>query len=318
MAVKHELLKLLEKSKGIYLSGERIAESLGVSRAAVWKAINALKTEGYAINAVTNKGYMLSAESNMLSEEGIRLHLKRDIPLTVYHETDSTNRRCISLALEGAGNGTAVVANRQTAGRGRRGRSFYSPSGTGIYLSVLIHPQFDISKSVLVTVAASVAVARAIERVCGISPQIKWVNDIYINGKKVCGILTEAVTDFESGRISSVVAGIGINCSTTDFPEEIRDTAGCIPGFFSRNELTAAVIDEFLDITEDIESRDFIGYYREHSMIIGNEINIFASGKDPVPALATGIDDNGGLEIRYSDGTCATLTTGEVSIRIRE
>lgn len=318
MTVKQELLKLLEENKGEYLSGEKTAETLGVSRTAVWKAINSLKKEGYPIDSVTNRGYMLSSDSNLLSAEGILLSLKKDIPLTVYHETDSTNRQCIALALEGAEEGTTVVADKQTAGRGRRGRSFYSPSGTGIYLSILIRPKFNISESVLVTVAASVAVSKAIEKVCGIEPQIKWVNDIYYNSRKVCGILTEAVTDFESGRISAVVTGIGINCSTTEFPDDISGTAGCLPGSFSRNELAAAVIDEFLTVISHIEDRDFIPYYREHSMITGKNINVYSVGKDPVPAYAEGIDNNGGLIIRYEDGTGTVLTTGEVSIRIRE
>ena len=318
MAVKQELLKLLESSKGIYLSGEKIAESLGVSRAAVWKAINSLKSEGYEIESVTSRGYMLSAESDMLSEEGIKLHLKHEIPLHYYHETDSTNKRCIALALEDAAHGTCAVADKQTAGRGRLGRSFYSPSSTGIYLSLVLHPAFDISKAVLITVAASVAVARAIEKVCKVTPEIKWVNDIYIDGKKVCGILTEAVTDFESGQIKAVVPGIGINCSTTEFPEEIRDVAGCIPGSFSRNELAAAVIDELLDIADNIEEREFIEYYRSHSLIIGKDINILKAGKEPVPAHAEGIDENGGLIVSYADGSGETITTGEVSIRIRE
>lgn len=318
MTVKTQLLTLLEQSKGEYLSGEKTAEALGVSRAAIWKAINSLKEEGYDISAVTNKGYMLSQDSNLLSEEGIRLYLKSYVDLTVFHETDSTNKRCIALSINESDNIICVIADKQTAGRGRRGKSFYSPLGTGIYLSILMKPNFDISKSVLITVAASVAVSKAIEKVCGIAPQIKWVNDLFIDGKKICGILTEAVTDFESGRISSIVTGIGVNCSTTKFPEELKDIAGCIPGDFSRNELAACIIDEFLAIADHIEDRTFMDYYREHSIIIGQDINILRIGKEPEPAHAVGIDDNGGLMVRYDDGTEEVITSGEVSIRIRE
>ena len=317
MSVKTEILKFLEMNKGTHVSGEGIANALGVSRSAVWKAIHSLEDEGHLIEAVPNKGYMLLSESDMLTAEAISLNLRHKVPLTVLQETDSTNKRCIALALDGAVNGTTVVSDRQTGGRGRLGRSFYSPAGTGIYLSMIIKPDFDISKSVLITVASSVAVAKAIEKVCNVTPEIKWVNDIYIEGKKVCGILCEAVTDFESGEITNVIPGIGINCRPMDLPDEIKDIAGNIPGDYARSDLASEVINQMMDITENITDRSFIEYYRSHSIVLGKDIWVIKTGKDPVPAKAVGIDDDGGLEVEYDSGETETLTTGEVSIRVR-
>lgn len=317
MSVKNNILKLLEENRGSFLSGEKMADSLKVSRTAVWKAIRSLQSEGYSIDAVTNKGYMLHAGSNMLSKEGIELYLRSDAPLYFYRSTDSTNRRASALALEGACHGTCVVSAHQSAGRGRLGRSFYSPEKQGIYLSVILKPTFDISKAVLITAAASVAVSRAIQAVCGVRPQIKWVNDLYLDGKKICGILTEAITDFESGQITNIVAGIGINCSCEDFPEELRDIAGGIPGSYSKNALAAEVVNQLLDVASNIEAREFIDEYRQASMVIGKDVNVIKTGKEPAAAFAEDIDNNGALIVRYADGRREALTTGEVSIRLR-
>lgn len=317
MTVKSEVLRLLESHRTEYISGEKIAESLGVSRAAVWKAIHALTDDGYNIEGISRKGYILKEESTLLSKEAIKLHSSNDYPVHIYDTLDSTNRQAQKLAMDGAPHGTLVIAESQTEGRGRLGRTFFSPKGSGIYMSVIIKPTFDMSESVLITAATSVAVAKAIEEVCGVSSDIKWVNDIYIDGKKVCGILCQAITDFESGQIGNIIVGIGINCTTEAFPEEIADIAGCIPGSFSRNQLIAAVLDNLLSICDNIEDRTFIPYYRSHSMVIGKEINVIPRDEPPVPAKALDIDDNGGLIIEYEDGTRTVLTTGEVSIRIR-
>lgn len=317
MSVKNNVLKLLEENRGVFLSGEKMADSLKVSRTAIWKAMRALQNEGYSIDAVTNKGYMLREDSSMLSKEGIELYLRSGAPLHFFHSTDSTNKRASALALEGACHGTCVIAGHQTAGRGRLGRSFYSPERQGIYLSVILKPDFDISKAVLITAAASVATSRAIQTVCGVHPQIKWVNDLYLDGKKICGILTEAITDFESGQITNIVAGIGINCSCEDFPDEIQGIAGGIPGSYSKNALAAEVVNQLLDIASNIEARDFIDEYRQSSMVIGKNINVIKTGREPVAAFAEDIDSNGALIVRYPDGTREALTTGEVSIRLR-
>lgn len=319
MSVKDEVLKALEQNKGQSFSGEGLASTLGVSRAAVWKAITALRKEGYLIEAITNKGYMLLEESNLLSEQGIRMHLDEAnaaVALQVHNVIDSTNQGAKMLALQGAAHGTVVIANEQTKGRGRLGRDFYSPASTGIYLSLILKPNFDISKSVLVTTAASVAVVRAIRKVCQCEARIKWVNDVYIADKKICGILTEAVTNFENGEIEYLVLGIGVNCQLPEagFPDELKEKAGNIPISFSRNKLAAEIINQVLHLYEDIENRDFIQEYKEKSMVLGKNIQVIRKGVNK-DARALDIDEDGGLLVEYSDGTKEVLNTGEISIR---
>ena len=203
MTVKSSLLEMLEKNKGEVLSGERIAGELGCTRAAVWKAVKSLREDGYRIEAGPNKGYMLARESNLISAEGIRLFLDDpQVEIKIFDAISSTNLEARQLAVSGmAGHGSFVVAMEQTAGRGRRGREFYSPKGSGIYLSVILEPKGTLEGSLLITTAAATAVYKAVKEVCGVKLGIKWVNDLYKDNRKVCGILTEAVTDFESGNM---------------------------------------------------------------------------------------------------------------------
>ena len=202
ISVKSRLLELLEQNRGITISGEQMARELDCTRAAVWKAVKALQQEGYEIEAGPNKGYMLSEDNNILAEEGIRPLLRQpEVYLKLYQETDSTNRAAKQAAIAGeARHGSVILACGQSCGRGRRGRSFYSPSQAGLYLSVILQPQGNLRESLLLTTEAAVAVYKAIRKVTGIELDIKWVNDLYYKGKKVCGILTEAITDFESGE----------------------------------------------------------------------------------------------------------------------
>ncbi len=331
MSLKDSVLEMLRESRGEYLSGEELSARLGVSRTAVWKAIRSLRGEGYRIGAVTNRGYLMQEADAGISGEEIRRNLParyRGNRILVYDVTDSTNLRARQLAAEVSPeeakslHGAAVVALQQTAGRGRLGRSFFSPE-EGIYLSIIVRPDFDLSKSVLVTVAAAAAVADAIEKVCGKDARIKWVNDVYLDGKKVCGILTEGISDFESGRIDQIVIGIGINTTLRGFPEELLGIAGAVEGDYSRSALAAAVIAGVLDYLEDLDSRKFMKTYREKSLLTGQTVTVYKGvyRKDPTeelggrPARVLGIDGDGGLEVLYSDGTRETLRTGEVSIR---
>lgn len=324
MTVKEQVLTALEASRGQSLSGETLAETMGVSRAAVHKAIKSLRQDGHQISAVTNKGYSLDGDSDMISAQGIRVHLEtqlKSLPLSVYKTVDSTNNVAKKLAVEGAAHGTVILAFHQSHGKGRLGRTFISPANTGIYMSILLKPDFDMSRSVLITTAASVAVVRAIETVCKVRPEIKWVNDVYYNGKKVCGILTEAITDFETGCIESVILGIGINCSTEGLPEELLEVAGAITdGNFSKNQLAAEILNQLMPIMDQIEDRSFIEDYRSHSMVIGKTIKVYKNGysKDAAgtPARVLDIDENGGLMVLYSSGERETLSTGEISIRL--
>ena len=326
MATKDLVLEALQRSGENYLSGEALSEELGISRTAVWKAIRILRDEGYTIKAVTNRGYRLIHEEDVITEKSLREHLftrYKNNRLYIYDTLYSTNNRAKQLALENAPHGTTVIAMQQTAGKGRLGRSFFSPR-EGIYLSIIIKPTFDLSKSVLVTAAAAVAVAQAIESVCGRHAQIKWVNDVYLDGKKICGTLTEGISDFETSHIESLVIGIGVNTSVKDFPDELRDTVGAVDGDYSRSALAAEIISRMLNFAENIESREFIQDYRKRSMVIGKNVTVYkgvysvAPEKEleGMPAKVLGIDDDGGLEVIYTDGKRETLTSGEISVRL--
>ena len=325
MATKDLVLEALQRSGENYLSGEALSEKLGISRTAVWKAIRTLREEGYTVKAVTNRGYRLIHDEDIITEESLRAHLLpiyKNNRLYIYDTLDSTNNRAKQLALENAPHGTTVIAMQQTAGKGRLGRSFFSPR-EGIYLSIIIKPTFDLSKSVLVTAAASVAVAQAIESICGRQAQIKWVKDVYLDGKKICGILTEGITDFETGHIESLVIGIGVNTSVKDFPDELRDTVGAVDGDYSRSALAAEIISRMLNFAENIEFREFIQDYRDRSMVIGKNVTVYKGVYSIAPekelegrsAKVLGIDEDGGLEVLYTDGKHETLTSGEISVR---
>lgn len=326
MSVKTDLLSILEANRGKDLSGEELARELGVSRTSIWKAIKALKSEGYQIGAVNNRGYRLLEMTDVLSEEGIRLELDdrcRKFPIKVYKTIDSTNVEAKRIALENGVHGMTLLAEEQTKGKGRLGRSFYSPANTGIYMSILLKPELAGSDAILITTAASVAVCRGIQKVLGICPQIKWVNDVYWENRKICGILTEAVSDFEMGKIDTVVVGIGINYRTEDFPQDLEKRAGSVAMDTSvpRNRLAAAVINEFWEIYSHLTDRSFMKEYREYSNVIGKEIRFLEQGEWR-EGRALDIDDDGGLmvECLEEEGRkrVRVLHTGEITLRVRE
>lgn len=321
MSVKNEIIHILEQYKGQSISGQELAEKLGVSRTAVWKSIKQLKEEGYLISGVSNKGYSLSYSSDMMSAEGIKTHLKKDymgIPITVYKSIGSTNNEAKMLAMQNAVHGTVVIAEEQTQGRGRLGRNFYSPSESGIYMSIILKPNLNVSDSVLITTASAVAVCMAIEKFTEHEPRIKWVNDIYMDDKKVCGILTEAVTDMESGTINSVVVGIGLNVKTQLFPDELTKIAGSIfqntEERYIRNELAAEIINNVLLISENLKSRDFLEFYKKRSMILGEKIR-YLKNNQWHEGYAQDIDEQGGLVVYHEDGEKEVLHSGEITVR---
>ena len=233
------------------------------------KAVKSLREEGYHIEAGPNKGYMLAKDTNRLSQEGIRLFLDDPkVKIDIYDELESTNQTAKKEAMMGeAGHGAFVIARSQTAGRGRRGREFYSPADTGLYMSVILKPQGTIHDSLLITTAAAVAVYRAVAQLCGIQLDIKWVNDLFYKGKKVCGILTEAVTDFESGNIEFVVVGMGLNLylDQENLPQKLKSIAGALyetkedAEQTDRNKLTATIVNELRKETADLKlSPDYV------------------------------------------------------------
>lgn len=323
MSVKSDILAILEQHRNDPISGELIAEELNVSRAYVWKVIKKLKEEGYEILATPNLGYLLADSTDVISSEGIKPYLDEmnvNLPLFIYKTIDSTNTQAKKMAMDGAPHGTVLIAEEQTAGRGRRGRNFYSMSGLGIYMSFILRPELTAQDSVLITTAASVCVSRAIEQVTGIKTSIKWVNDLFYNKYKVCGILTEAVTDLETGGIDSLILGIGINyCLDSEtIPKELKEIVGSLfhqkPTSITRNQLCAALINEVLNQCNHLTERDFLQEYKEKSLVLGSRIQILGNN-EVIQAQAIDIDSSGGLIVRYDSGEIATLNSGEISIR---
>lgn len=318
MATKNKVLKFLEENRANYVSGQELANSLGLSRAAIWKSIAALKKEGYQIDASTKKGYKLESENDLLSDAGIRIHLApdyQDCPITVLATTKSTNADAKKLGIDGAPHGSIVTADEQIQGRGRFGRSFASPKGKGIYLSVLLRPAMDLLEVSFSTILTVVAVSRALRKFSDQDIAIKWVNDLYIGRKKISGILTELVSDMESGKVDFVVCGIGININAEeeDFPEEIRDIAGSVQVNTNRNRLIAEIVNELLDVFEHFDKQQIVEEYRRQQLLIGKEIEIVQSMKNK-RATALDIDDEGHLIVEC-EGKTVALQSGEVSVR---
>ena len=326
MTTKEAVLQALRSCSGQYISGEELSTQLNVSRTSIWKAIKALREEGHTIEAATNNGYMLIHNNRRLTESEIRQGLSennRNIEIHVYDSVTSTKSEAKRLALEGAADGTLVVSGQQTAGRGRLGRSFYSPK-EGIYLSVIIRPRFDVSKSVLITCAAAVAVAESVKEIAGKDARIKWVNDVYVDDRKVCGILTEGITDFESGQIEAVIIGIGVNTDVSNFPDDLKRIAGAVDGDYSASELAGAIASRTIDYAHTIEERTFIDSYRSMSTVIGKKITVYKGQYkvnpedeiEGVTAEVKNIDNDGRLIVVYEDGTEEALSSGEITIRL--
>lgn len=324
MKTKDQVLALLKANSNTYISGQDIADRLFLTRAGVWKAIKALRDSGYNIEAVNNRGYCLVTDTEILSHDKIKaLTDNQSFPVIVLEETTSTNDEARKLALSGTFADTVIVSDYQTAGRGRRGREFYSPKGTGLYMSFLLHPKMDLSKATSITCMAAVAVCMAIKDVTGTDTSIKWVNDIFINDRKISGILTEGFTSLEDGSLSYVITGIGINLypPKDGFPPEIRKIAGTLFPDSSnasdvKNRLCAAIINNFYAILND-DSHKYISEYRNRSNLIGHYVKIMqADGKTSEKgyALVRGIDDDCHLLVEYDDQTQDALSTGEVSV----
>ena len=323
MLIKGKVLKILEENKGRNISGEEIAKTLNISRTSIWKAINSLRNEGYVINAVTNKGYSLATNTDFISKEGISLYLNKscsDIEIYNYKTISSTNEIAKNLALSGAKHGTVVISEEQTAGKGRLGRSFYSPANTGIYMSIILRPNLTAMDSVLITTSSSVIICESIKKVTGIDCQIKWINDIYLNNKKVAGILTEASTNFESGTIDYLILGIGINFNQPkdDFPDELKSIASSLfnnnSNNINRNMLCAEIISNILDMIPRIKNYDFLSEYKKRSIVLNQEIIYISSGISS-KGKAININCDGSLVVEHDDGSIKILNSGEVSIR---
>ncbi|MBQ4585362.1 MAG: biotin--[Clostridia bacterium] len=322
MKTKEKILEILNDNCGNCISGEEIARKLSITRNAVWKGINSLKKDGYDIESVANSGYVLNSNVELFSENTINKHLKTKRKIIIYEEIPSTNIEAKTLAQNGACEGDVVIAKSQSAGKGRMGRSFISNSENGLYMSIILKPHISLDKSVYITVLGAVAVLEAIEETSGKSCHIKWVNDIYINERKVSGILTEASIDFETSCLQYAILGIGINITPPEngFHKDIENIATSI---YSSKEcpkdyksiLCAKIIDKFFDGYKDLEKKKFIEKYRQKSMLIGKEIEVQV-GNEITKGTAIDVDENAHLVVKTKDGI-RTFNSGEARARVK-
>jgi len=325
MTVKEHILALLDGNKGGYISGEEIARQLSVTRSAVWKAIKSLKTDGYSIQAVSNKGYSLSLNTDILSVGAISKYLHTQgqmLRVEVFKTLTSTNEAVKILASNGEAEGKVILSEEQTAGRGRKGRTFFSPPGTGIYMSLLLRPKLSAADSTLLTTSAAVAVALAIESVSGKDTQIKWVNDVFMEGKKVCGILTEASMSLENEWLDYAVLGIGINVALPSggYPNDLTEIATSVFTESNhsgdlRNRLVAEVLNNFMGFYKHLNDRLFLSDYRKRIISLGKPVMVMKDNSQR-EAIAIDIDNDCHLKVRYKNGDEEYLSSGEVSILI--
>jgi len=326
MALKQEVQRILSENQGSSISGERMAEQLSVSRNAIWKAIKALQAEGVEILAVTNKGYCLSEKNDILTVSGIKSHLKRyneKLTIEIRDLVSSTNTVLKEMAENGMPEGHILIAKEQTAGKGRKGRKFFSPKDGSLYMSVLLRPQIRMEEALFITTAAAVSVARAVEDTSGKVPTIKWVNDIFLNEKKICGILTEASVNMETGFPAYAVLGIGVNIypPRDGMPKELGPIAGTVFNSFYEggnnygNRLAAEILNYFFEYYENLTQKTFMGEYQRRSFLTGRTVT-YVSGNVKRRITVLGIDDNAGLIAETEDGERIILDSGEVSVKL--
>lgn len=320
--MKEEILRLLRSADG-YISGQELCNRFGVSRTAVWKAINQLKEAGYEIEAQQNKGYRLMAAPDLMTEAEIKslMHTEWVAKEVLYFDTiDSTNTKAQELAEKGYQRGTLVVADKQESGKGRRGRSWVSPSGTGIFMTLMIKPDINPNNASMLTLVAALAVAKAITSVTGEEALIKWPNDIVVNGKKVCGILTEMNAQFD--YINHIVVGIGINVHNESFPEEISQMASSLMieaggKRFHRAQIIAETMSYFEQYYDTfLKTQDLSALVREYDKLLVNRnksVRVL-DPKEPFDGKAMGITSKGELIVDTWESR-KLVSSGEVSVR---
>lgn len=321
--MKTKVLNLLKENKDNFLSGEKISKELGVSRAAVWKYINALKEDGYEIESVSRKGYKIINSPDILTYEEIKEYLNTDFignKIIHFDSINSTNIKAKELADFGEEEGTVIISEEQTLGRGRLGRSWIAPKYKGIWMSIILRPDINPIHVAKITQISAAAVCLAISEM-KVEAYIKWPNDIIINNKKVCGILTEMSS--ELNKINYAVLGIGINVNIdkNEFPDSIKNTAASIKSEtgkeFMRKKITAKVLNNFEMLYKqfiyDGNARNSLDICRKKSIILGKTISIIKNSRT-INVKAININDNGELVVQYADGTIENLISGEISL----
>ena len=318
MSTKDLVLKALEENRDRYVSGQFLADSLSLSRTAIWKAIGLLRDEGYAIDSVTNKGYRLDPNNDILTSQGIYPYLDddiKDIDIFCYDTIDSTNTEAKRLLYsKRLKNFSILISDEQTGGRGRFGRKFFSPKGSGIYISFVIFPKDNDVNFDLITIKAATAVANSIKMRAKKNTKIKWVNDIYIDNKKVSGILTEADFDFESMEVKSIIVGIGINFYNENLDDDIKDIATAINcKNLLRNEFIGTLINEFHKTCYEYKDEEILNMYKNLSLVLNKDIE-FKKQDKILKAHVIDINDKGNLVVKYDDDSIDTLSSGEISL----
>ena len=315
MNVKQSIIDIL-KTDGDYVSGEKISQKLGISRAAVWKHIKALKNEGYDIKSVTNKGYYLASAPDTISEYEIKSGLKTERVgqnIKYVYETDSTNNE--AKRFSDMADGTLFIAEIQTGGKGRLGRQWTSPAGEGIWMSLLLKPDIIPEEAPEITLIAGLAVCRALK---DFSAGIKWPNDVVIDGRKICGILTEMSAEIE--RVSYIICGIGINVNTAEFPDELKEKAASLYTVtgekHNRAEIIKRVMEEFEPLyNEYLKNRlkNIIPEYKSVCVNMGKRVSVI-HGESQTIGTAVDMTENGHLVVDTDEGRI-TVSSGEVSVR---
>ena len=322
--LQEEVLALLKGAEGP-VSGEKMSQALGVSRTAVWKAMEALRHQGYVIASAPNRGYSLQSSPDRVSPGELAQalagrRLGRD--LVCLETVDSTKTEVKRRAAAGAREGLAVLSDCQTGGRGRLGRTFVSPAGKGLYCSVLLRPDCPLEELLTLTAWTAVAVCNAIEQVCQVRPSIKWTNDVMLQGRKLCGILTELGVEGESGQVDYVVVGVGVNLSQTaeDFGPQVAPVAISLAQALGspprRSEMAAGLITALDDMYAAFPARkeEWLARYRADCITTGREARIIRRG-GAEEAFAEAIDQDFALVVRYPDGRREAISSGEVSVR---
>ena len=337
-------MDMLIEQNGSPLSGEEAALRLGLSRVSVWKAVQKLRDEGYEIEGGKNKGYILKSSSDVLNAFSIEKNLSAFAQsvckgkVEVFKTIDSTNteakRRLNSSSRAESLHGTVLFAEHQSAGRGRFSRSFYSPKGAGLYFSLIFCPSIparterEEPSSDLYTAISATVICRCLKAL-GFAPQIKWVNDIYLNGKKICGILSEGIIDMETSSVQAVIIGIGLNVKESNFPPELKNKAGSLfteagssfseaeAPSLNRNVLASSIISSLIEALYGLHSQNtLMEEYKSLSLLTGKKVRVLPFAGIPYQALVLGISDLGHLIIETDDGKKDELISGEVSLEL--
>lgn len=311
------------REKDDYVSGQELCERFQVSRTAVWKRIRQLQADGYEIEAVPNRGYRIAGYPDVIAAEEVESRLKTEWmghPVRYFEVIDSTNQYAKKAAEEGAPEGLLVISDEQTAGKGRSGRHWTTPPGTAIAMTILLRPKIAADRISMTTLVMGLAVSEAVRELYDVPAGIKWPNDVVIDGKKICGILTEMTTDMVS--VSYIVVGTGINANIDVFPEELKDTAVSLKMILghevNRAELIASVMKYFERYYEQyIAAGDLsavMDRYNELLLNRGRAVRVLEPGNE-YTGVAEGIDTLGELLVRREDGTVSRVYAGEVSVR---